>query len=446
MTARCLVLAGILLSFLAPAASGATLAVNGGTLEYAAEAGEENGVVFEQRAATTIHVYDLSESVQVPGAGCIPAPEVFPSVPPQAYVDYECTGVSETIEAVFGDEADFALSFTDLTTTLQGDDGNDLLVSEGAGGAVIQGGGGNDELYSGQGGDQLDGGDGVDLLRGAEGDDTLSGGAGNDALAGEYFPEDEGPLGEETGDPGDDSLDGGDGDDQLIGGGGDDRYAGGSGYDVARLLGGGKDALSGDLERIEGSEKPDDLVGSEEANHFLGLEANDRLTGNGGDDTLDGGEGADTLDGGPGSDSFDGGRGDDTLLARDGVSDRVSCGEGIDRVTADDNDVIETACEFVDRPTNPVGASGAMSLTAKVRKKNKRQLVTVTGRVVGVPCQGQVAVSVTGLRPRKYVVAAVRPDCSFVTTVRGAARRAAKLTVTATHGALAAPAVVVRAR
>ena len=445
MLVRSAVLAGISLAFAAPTAVGATLSVDGGTLRYEAAAGEENGVVFEQSGPDTIRVYDFSSSVTAPGAGCLPAPEAYPTVPPQAYVDYQCVGVSEGVSATLGDRQDFALSFTDLSTTLQGGDDNDVLVSEGAGGALVEGAGGDDELYSGAGNDQLDGGDGVDLLRGAEGSDVLSGGPGNDALAGEFFPNDEGPLGEETGAPGDDSLDGGTGDDQLVGGGGDDRYAGGDGYDVARLLGAGKDVLAGDLERVEGSEKPDDLIGSAAGDHFLGLEADDKLSGLAGDDRLDGGEGADTIDGGAGSDSLDGGRGDDSLLARDGISDRVSCGEGIDRVVADDSDVIETACEFVERPTNPVGSSAALTSAAKIRKKGRVQELTVSGRIAGAPCQGQVRIRVSGMKPGSKT-APVRPDCSYTIRLRGKVKRRARLKVATQMGTLSAPTLTLRAR
>lgn len=111
--------------------------------------------------------------------------------------------------------------------------------------------------------------------------------------------------------------------DVLSGTGGDDRLTGKGGND--RLNGrGGDDLLTGDAGR-------------------------DVLNGGAGDDTLLGGSGADRLTGGPGTDVFVGGSGNDTINARDGRAERVTCGRGRDRVTADPADRVAGDCEAVTR-------------------------------------------------------------------------------------------------
>ena len=86
-------------------------------------------------------------------------------------------------------------------------------------------------------------------------------------------------------------------------------------------------------------------------------------------DVLHGGLGA-TRSGGPGNDRVfaaaprdgnvdivDGDEGDDRILIRDGIADVVSCGPGIDRARADQNDEVAADCEAVRRadPLNGVG-------------------------------------------------------------------------------------------
>ena len=75
-----------------------------------------------------------------------------------------------------------------------------------------------------------------------------------------------------------------------------------------------------DVEDLSGTDGDDVLVGSDAANE------------------LDGGDGADTLDGRGGLDLFTLGAGDDTALARDGLGERIACGDGADTVTGDDID------------------------------------------------------------------------------------------------------------
>ncbi len=107
--------------------------------------------------------------------------------------------------------------------TIDGGDGNDLLV----------GGGGNDVLIGGSGSDFLYGGGGNDVLLGGVGNDQLFGGAGNDSLVG----------GE-----GIDIVDGGAGRDLLIGGQGSDLLVGGGDDDI---LVGGSTSHDGNLAKLD---------------------------------------------------------------------------------------------------------------------------------------------------------------------------------------------------
>jgi Ca2+-binding RTX toxin-like protein len=67
--------------------------------------------------------------------------------------------------------------------TLQGGDGNDVLIA-GDGDDLVSGGPGDDRLTGGDGDDRISGEDGDDRLRGGAGDDRLNGGPGRDSCAG----------------------------------------------------------------------------------------------------------------------------------------------------------------------------------------------------------------------------------------------------------------------
>jgi Ca2+-binding RTX toxin-like protein len=99
-----------------------------------------------------------------------------------------------------------------VPTTIDGGDGNDLLVG-GAGRSVLIGGVGSDFLYGGAGDDVLQGGIGNDQLFGGGGNDALVGGGGVDII---------------DGGAGRDLVAGGAGSDLLVGGGGDDILIGGT--------------------------------------------------------------------------------------------------------------------------------------------------------------------------------------------------------------------------
>ncbi len=68
-----------------------------------------------------------------------------------------------------------------------------------------------------------------------------------------------------------------------------------------------------------------------------------------GADKFNGGNGNDDITPGAGQDLVNGQGGDDTILGRDKERDRIDCGAGRDKVTADRRDVVKN-CEYVKRP------------------------------------------------------------------------------------------------
>lgn len=191
---------------------------------------------------------------------------------------------------------------------------------------------------------EISGGPGRDTLRGADGsNDLLFGGEGDDVLDGGF---------------GDDTLDGGPGDDVLTANLGADLFRGGPGIDqvsyaaytapVAVTIGRGAD---------DGQVGEGDDVGAD-VERVDGGSGNDALTGGAGADLLYGGPGADTLDGGAGTDVLVGGADGDTILARDGATDLVSCGDGADGAVVDQRDAPDS-CEAVDSAVVDGGGAGA---------------------------------------------------------------------------------------
>ena len=142
----------------------------------------------------------------------------------------------------------------------------------------------------------LTGTDGRDHIRARAGDDTVNALAGADFVHAGY---------------GDDTVDGGNGWDLLRGGRGDDVQSGGRGADLI-FAGRGAD-------RTDGGDGPD----------LLWALARKDVTGIG------------DLSG----DELSGGRGRDRFRVRDGEADRVVCGDGRDRVIADQFDVVAGDCE-----------------------------------------------------------------------------------------------------
>jgi hypothetical protein len=89
----------------------------------------------------------------------------------------------------------------------------------------------------------------------------------------------------------------------------------------------------------------EDVEGSTNADTVAGDDGPNTLRGGPGDDTLAGGGDADIIDGGSGADTISGDAGDDVIVARDGEVDRIACGDGVDSVVADPQDVVAADCE-----------------------------------------------------------------------------------------------------
>lgn len=83
--------------------------------------------------------------------------------------------------------------------------------------------------------------------------------------------------------------------------------------------------------RIAGTRRDDNLRGTSLRDILHGLGGDDRIAGRGGNDDLFGGPG------------------DDVLLARDGRTDHLDCGQGRDSVLADRLDRVSRSCERVSR-------------------------------------------------------------------------------------------------
>jgi hypothetical protein len=90
------------------------------------------------------------------------------------------------------------------------------------------------------------------------------------------------------------------------------------------------------------------LLGDEGDDVLSGGELRDDLIGGDGDDRIDGGSGADFIDGGHDRDLIRAGPGRDAIFSSDRWRDRVLCGAGRDRVTADRRDRLR-GCELVSR-------------------------------------------------------------------------------------------------
>jgi Ca2+-binding RTX toxin-like protein len=141
------------------------------------------------------------------------------------------------------------------------------------------------------------------------------------------------------------------GPDRVRGGEGNDTLNGDRGWDFIR--GGlGADAINGEAghDFISGGKDDDTLSGGARG---------DVIFANRGRDRSDGGDGPDRLwalsrfdvefIGDPNGDELSGGNGRDRFRVRDGEVDLVHCGDGIDRVLADQFDQVDNDCEHVDR-------------------------------------------------------------------------------------------------
>ena len=319
---------------------------------------------------------------------------------------------------------------------LTGGPGPDVLDGRG-GRDALDGGAGDDRLLGGSddnAGDSLTGGPGADVLDGGPGGDRLAGGDGTDTLDGATGGDDL------DGGADDDALTGGEGDDRLDGGLGADGIAGGPGVDVAVYPGrtgpvevtidgaanDGEVTLTGDGRQrtVEGARSEGDNVDATIEN-ATGGGAADTIGGGAEPNTIAGESGEDVLSGGGGADVLSGGSRSDTILARDGVADRVTCGSGYDYVIADERDRIAAGarCEFVDDATRSVprarrdvvvdprctgGADAEISPpdTTRAVPLGQRALVPLGARVDSLDCAVRLTVATRRGRARTATLGA----------------------------------------
>jgi Ca2+-binding RTX toxin-like protein len=244
-----------------------------------------------------------------------------------------------------------------------GGDGADRLRLEGAFPrdlSVTLDGGSGDDVLTGHRGEDI-------LFAGASGLDTLEGLGGDDALLSESTDAD--------------TMRAGGGNDQLVANYpcGGHLFEGGGGIDVGGFARVGtsfdtaaerhrqrihaqlghrayqpafcaRDAgtrLGDDIEILEGAGGDDELIGNDADNTLWGWGGDDVMRGLGGDDTIEGHQGNDQLYGGAGRDRLRGGAGYDVLYASDGERDpELSCGGDRGRVAS--RDPIDPGAEACD--------------------------------------------------------------------------------------------------
>src|SRR5215218_2125914 len=265
-------------------------------------------------------------------------------------------------DRLFGRDGDDAIKGDQGRDTIFGAAGDDTLDG-GSSDDTISGGFGADEITAGPGRDRVDGGPGNDHIRVADNDaDVVDCGPGRDTVYTEGTAPDRdqltrcetvilvppepandapstasnifGTAGNDVlfGTPGDDSLFGGDGNDELFGNDGNDYVDGENGNDI-----------------LHGGNGNDELHGRNGDDVLLGNAGDDRLFGERGRDTINGEDGNDQIYGGLDPDIIAGGPGNDRIQAVDGSVDRIDCGDGVDVVFADVDDVVDPNCEDVRR-------------------------------------------------------------------------------------------------
>lgn len=194
--------------------------------------------------------------------------------------------------AVFGVDSGLSFEIIDgRMGQLDGDEGDNILLSTRTGDTTINGFGGDDQFFGNDDNDTFFGGEGNDTFRGRGGQDTFAGGPGDDIY---YFT----PF----------SLSG------------DNRTTiieeAGEGIDT--LFNHGFLTLPSNVENgvlIEDA-GTSELDGNGLDNRLVGNSFNNILNGNLGRDTLIGGAGNDQLTGGNDDDTIDGGEGDDVAIFR----------------------------------------------------------------------------------------------------------------------------------
>ncbi|MBF4765059.1 calcium-binding protein [Nocardioides islandensis] len=241
----------------------------------------------------------------------------------------------------------------DCSTSTQAD-GSDTLLGQAD----------DDSLNGGAGNDLLAGGTGLDTLTAGEGvEDLLLGGPDHDVLNGGRFM---------LGGSGPDTMEGSDTRNAMYGCGGKDTMNGNGFSDL--IIGGStgipdaqflqihgiaglafsevdcslagekdvKDVIKGGQgdDEVEAGPGNDDVDGQSGDDDIKGEDGDDHLRGGTGRDKLRGGENNDNLAGNKAFDIMDGQGGRDTLLANDGVKDKVRGGPGKDRAKVDNVDEV----------------------------------------------------------------------------------------------------------
>jgi Ca2+-binding RTX toxin-like protein len=247
-------------------ADASTLRIAAGKVRYVA-GNEANRVQVVRGAEGEFNVFDPSTRIRV-STGCRSITRT------SAVCSGAITGVSITAR---GGNDRLDVTFLDIPASLDGGDGNDVLIGGGAG-DLLDADDGNDSLFGGGGADELRGDPGVDHLLGGAGPDVIDGGTGDDTAD---YSDATGPL----------SID--------LDGNADDGHSGEG------------DRVEADVERVVGGPF-DDRIAAISGDHVLiGGGGNDTLAGGSGTDRLEGGDGDDRLNGGVGSDALDGGDGSD---------------------------------------------------------------------------------------------------------------------------------------
>lgn len=245
-----------------------------------------------------------------------------------------------------GDDADYSASANNLTITLDGVANDDTGDGDVINGDV-------ESADGGSGADTITGNDRDNCLTGGDGNDTLNGLAGADSLSGNN---------------GADTLNAGAGDDDLFGDNNGaetplaDVFNGGDGVDEAYLYsfvctpgtctpkpvnvtldGQANDGQAGEGDNVGADVEDVNVTGDGAANVVASGEFN----------VIDTDDGGDTIDAAGGSDYVISRDGDDTINARDGFSDRIDCGDGVDTANVDQLDTVRD-CEVVNRENRAV--------------------------------------------------------------------------------------------
>jgi Ca2+-binding RTX toxin-like protein len=324
---------------LASGASGATIAVEGGTAVFRAADGEANDLRIglwggsnpceDLIVVNSLCAADAGAPLTV-GAGCEQLDPNLAACPEETQDPH----IGRPVLVLGGDRDDSLWEESEMRegVTLRGGTGDDIVRS---GSAV----GKSPSLYGGLGDDTLS------VYNNGSGDETMFGGPGDDELC-----SCENGAGRLHGEGGDDrllvnsasssTLDGGGGNDVYVVRHGEVVLAGfapGPGADVLDASGASGSTI--DLRSCHGC-----------VEWVTGSPGDDDITGYAGRQVLLGGAGLDVIRGLRGPDLLAGQDGDDTIYSRDDSVDTVGCGAGVDTVFADASDAVASNCENVRRP------------------------------------------------------------------------------------------------